>query len=170
MPSIVQQHRVQTWVFYFFDLVGGLSVFFGTSWKILFAWGHRFVFSLTHAHPFSSSCTYTRTPTSTANPLPQTAVPPIHCTTEIKVATAAEETHEQQEQRSLYFGLFKMRALLAASLCAISAWSSVEAAIGDAGAVTSVEVEAPLYDSNLSDDGGCDSSGCLGGLSRVSCV
>lgn len=58
---------------------------------------------------------------------------------------------------------------MAASLWAISALSpaSVEAAIVDAGAVTSVVVEAPLYDPNLSDAGGCDPSGCVGELSRV---
>lgn len=41
------------------------------------------------------------------------------------------------------------------------------AAIVDAGTLTSVTVEAPLYDSNLSVDNGCDPSGCVGDLTRV---
>lgn len=59
-----------------------------------------------------------------------------------------------------------MRALFAASLWAVSAWSPAEAAIVGA---TSVAVEAPLYDSRLSDAGGCDPAGCVGELTRVRC-
>eukprot|EP00752_Nemacystus_decipiens_P014959 g13318.t1 len=39
-------------------------------------------------------------------------------------------------------------------------------AVVDAGAVTSVAVEAPLYDPNLSDARGCDPAGCVGDLTR----
>eukprot|EP00903_Cladosiphon_okamuranus_P018639 g17154.t1 len=61
----------------------------------------------------------------------------------------------------------KMRALVA-SLCAIFAWSPTSgvAAPVEAGAVTSVTVEAPLYDSKLREDGGCDPAGCVGGNTR----
>lgn len=65
-----------------------------------------------------------------------------------------------------------MRALLlAASLCC--AWPCptttvvVEAAVGDAKAVTTVTVNAPLYDTNNEDAGGCDPSGCVGEFTRV---
>ena len=37
----------------------------------------------------------------------------------------------------------------------------------DAGEVTTVEVDAPLYDTRLSVDGGCDPSGCIASMTRV---
>lgn len=64
-----------------------------------------------------------------------------------------------------------MRALLPASLCwAFSAWpcaTVVEAAVGDAKAVTTVTVDAPLYDTKAADANGCDPSGCVGEFTRV---
>ncbi|CAM9670164.1 unnamed protein product [Ascophyllum nodosum] len=36
----------------------------------------------------------------------------------------------------------------------------------DAGEVTTVEVDAPLYDTRLSVDGGCDPSGCIASMTR----
>ncbi|CAM9343615.1 unnamed protein product, partial [Sphacelaria rigidula] len=41
-----------------------------------------------------------------------------------------------------------------------------EAAIVDAGTVTTVSVSAPLYDTNLSDNYGCEPEGCVGDLTR----
>ena len=38
----------------------------------------------------------------------------------------------------------------------------------NAGAVTTVAVDAPLYDTRLSADGGCDPAGCSGDLTTVS--
>ena len=38
----------------------------------------------------------------------------------------------------------------------------------DAGDVTTVVVDAALYDTRLSVDGGCDPIGCVGNLTRVS--
>ena len=46
--------------------------------------------------------------------------------------------------------------------------SFVAAASVDAGALTTVTAEAPLYDPSLSADNGCDPSGCVAGLTRVS--
>ena len=42
------------------------------------------------------------------------------------------------------------------------------AATVDAGEITTVNVDAPLYDTRVNDDGGCDPSGCSGDLTRVS--
>ncbi len=57
------------------------------------------------------------------------------------------------------------RAAVAACLL-----SPVQAAVVAAGSLTSVTVEAPLYDGRLSVDGGCDPAGCEAGLTRVSFV
>ena len=38
----------------------------------------------------------------------------------------------------------------------------------DAGAATTVIINAPLYDTRLSADGGCDPAGCTGDLTTVS--
>ncbi|CAM9345645.1 unnamed protein product [Scytosiphon promiscuus] len=62
-----------------------------------------------------------------------------------------------------------MRALLATTaLWAISGWPStvVEAAQVEAGTLTTVVVDAPLYDSRLGTDGGCDPAGCTGDNTR----
>lgn len=60
-----------------------------------------------------------------------------------------------------------MRTLAAgatfAGLSSFAASASV-----DAGALTTVTAEAPLYDTNLSAANGCDPSGCVAGLTRVS--
>lgn len=42
------------------------------------------------------------------------------------------------------------------------------AATVDAGEITTVDVDSPLYDTRVSADGGCDPSGCSGDLTRVS--
>ena len=45
-----------------------------------------------------------------------------------------------------------------------------DAANVDAGGVTSVTIDAPLYDTRrVRVDGGCDPAGCSGALTRVSC-
>lgn len=59
--------------------------------------------------------------------------------------------------------------LLGASLAA-SSCSFANADIVDAGTVTTVTVEAPLYDTRTGTDGGCSPAGCIGELTRVSCL
>ena len=54
------------------------------------------------------------------------------------------------------------RAVVAACLL-----SPVEAAVVTARSLTSVAVEATLYDEKLSANGGCDPAGCEGSLTRV---
>ena len=54
-------------------------------------------------------------------------------------------------------------ALLATS------FAVADAASVDAGEVVTVTIEAPLFDTRLSPDGGCDPAGCSGDLTRVSC-
>lgn len=65
-----------------------------------------------------------------------------------------------------------MRTLvITASLAAAAGLATVaRAAIVDAGALTTVTVEAPLYDTRGGAAGGCDPAGCGGGLTRVSSV
>ena len=48
----------------------------------------------------------------------------------------------------------------------IFAWTT-DAAIVDAGSLTSISTKAPLYDTSLSSANGCDPSGCVGDLTRV---
>lgn len=48
--------------------------------------------------------------------------------------------------------------------------SITNAATIDAGALTTVTVQAPLYDTSLSDEDGCDPAGCIGDFTRVSYV
>lgn len=43
-----------------------------------------------------------------------------------------------------------------------------DAATVDAGTLTTVSVNAPLYDDRSSADGGCNLDGCSGDLTRVS--
>ena len=57
---------------------------------------------------------------------------------------------------------------LAATLAALP--SLAAAATVDAGALTTVTAEASLYDTSLSADNGCDPSGCVAALTRVSGV
>lgn len=62
-----------------------------------------------------------------------------------------------------------MRPALATFLWASSGWASnVEAAQVEAGTLTTVAVNAPLYDSRLGAANGCDPSGCTAALTRVS--
>ena len=63
--------------------------------------------------------------------------------------------------------LLTSAAVAAAAAAALSSCVT-EAAIVDAGTVTTVTVDAPLYDTNLAADGGCDPEGCVGELTRVS--
>ncbi|CAM9398222.1 unnamed protein product [Sphacelaria rigidula] len=56
-------------------------------------------------------------------------------------------------------------AVAAAATAALSSCVS-EAVIVDAGTVTTVTVDAPLYDTNLAAAGGCDPEGCVGDLTR----
>lgn len=51
---------------------------------------------------------------------------------------------------------------LAASIPLARAVSIVEA-----GTLTMVTVDAPVFDTNLSDAGGCDPTGCVGDFTRV---
>lgn len=60
-----------------------------------------------------------------------------------------------------------MRAL-ATAVATVSCMSSLaNAATVDAGAFTTVTVEAPLYDTRLSAANGCNPAGCVGDLTRV---
>ena len=59
-------------------------------------------------------------------------------------------------------------AAAAAATVALSSCATVVEAIVDAGTVTTVTVDAPLYDTNLAAAGGCDPEGCVGDLTRVS--
>lgn len=60
-----------------------------------------------------------------------------------------------------------MRTLaLAATLAGLPSFAA--AASVDAGALTTVTAEASLYDPSLSADNGCDPSGCVASLTRVS--
>ena len=54
-------------------------------------------------------------------------------------------------------------AVLLATLAATVAANNV-----DAGEVSTVIVDAPLYDTRVGADGGCDPTGCSGDLTRVS--
>lgn len=57
---------------------------------------------------------------------------------------------------------------VAALLSALfSAAPSATAGPVDAGTVTTIAVNAPLYDPNLGDASGCDPAGCVGDLTRV---
>lgn len=61
-----------------------------------------------------------------------------------------------------------MRALLAASMLGASLRSG-RAAVVEAGTLTTVTVQAPLYDTTTSPaDGGCSPEGCVGDNTRVS--
>lgn len=61
-----------------------------------------------------------------------------------------------------------MRALLAASMLGASLRSG-RAAVVEAGILTTVTVQAPLYDTTTSPaDGGCSPEGCVGDNTRVS--
>ena len=44
---------------------------------------------------------------------------------------------------------------------------STEATIVDAGTLTTVTVDAPLYDTRTLEDNGCDPAGCVGEYTRV---
>lgn len=55
---------------------------------------------------------------------------------------------------------------IASALLVLSCVSSVNAAIVDAREVTTVTVDAPLYDPNLASANGCDPAGCVGDLTR----
>lgn len=59
----------------------------------------------------------------------------------------------------------KTLVALSAAVAAVS--STAQAVLVDAGAYTTMSVYAPLYDTRLSNDGGCDPSGCVGDLTRV---
>lgn len=59
-------------------------------------------------------------------------------------------------------------AIATAAAAAVLPPCVTEAAIVDAGTVTTVSVSAPLYDTNLSDNYGCEPEGCVGDLTRVS--
>lgn len=62
----------------------------------------------------------------------------------------------------------QMLAAIAATVVVVSCLPCLTtAAIVDAGTLTSVIVEAPLYDTNLSNENGCDPSGCVADLTRV---
>lgn len=63
--------------------------------------------------------------------------------------------------------IMALRRLLAAAIAASSCTLS-NATIIDAGVVTTVIVEAPLFDTRTVTAGGCGSSGCVGHLTRVS--
>lgn len=66
-----------------------------------------------------------------------------------------------------------MGKLKATAAVAAASWmmaSMVNAAVIDAEALTTVTVEAPLYDPSLGDANGCDPAGCVGDLTRVSNV
>lgn len=58
--------------------------------------------------------------------------------------------------------------LVSGLLAASSARAAASALLVDASKFTTVSVDAPLYDTKLSDDNGCDPSGCQGSLTRVS--
>lgn len=61
-------------------------------------------------------------------------------------------------------------AVLAASLFALSQHTA-RAAVVDAGTITTMAVEAPLFDDNdITADGGCYPAGCVGSNTRVSRV
>lgn len=64
----------------------------------------------------------------------------------------------------------RSNALAAAAALAGSAGLASFAAAGsvEAGTLTTVLVDAPLYDTNLSAANGCDPVGCVGDLTRVS--
>lgn len=55
-------------------------------------------------------------------------------------------------------------AVAAAVLCAIAV---VESALVDVGEITQVYVSAPLFDTRVGDDNGCDPVGCIGKHTRV---
>lgn len=63
-----------------------------------------------------------------------------------------------------------MHSLLVSAVASaiFSRISFVSAAVVDAGAVTTVAVEAPLHDPNRAAGNGCDPVGCVGDLTRVS--
>lgn len=65
-----------------------------------------------------------------------------------------------------------MRASLLVSgvLAASLARTASSTLLVDASKFTTVTVDAPLYDTKLSDDNGCDPSGCQGSLTRVSFI
>ena len=60
-----------------------------------------------------------------------------------------------------------MAAALKRVAIAACLFSPAEAAVVTAGSVTSVTVEAQIFDAKLAADGGCDPAGCEGGLTRV---
>lgn len=64
----------------------------------------------------------------------------------------------------------RSKALAAAVLAGPAGLSSFFAAAAsvEAGTLTTVSVDAPLYDTSLSAANGCDPGGCVGDLTRVS--
>lgn len=57
--------------------------------------------------------------------------------------------------------------LVAASLLGLSQ-TTARAATVEAETLTTIVVEAPLFDQNVAADGGCNPAGCVGGNTRVS--
>lgn len=56
----------------------------------------------------------------------------------------------------------------AAALAGSAGLPSSFAAAVEASALTTITIDAPLYDTSLSTAGGCDPGGCVGDLTRVS--
>ena len=57
---------------------------------------------------------------------------------------------------------------IAALAAVLTANAVTDAATVDAGTLTTVSVDAPLYDDRSNADGGCNFDGCSGDLTRVS--
>ena len=58
-------------------------------------------------------------------------------------------------------------ATVAAAAILLAACITMTEAAVEAGTLTTVDVYAPLYDPNTSEDNGCDPSGCVGEYTRV---
>ena len=89
-------------------------------------------------------------------------------------ATAASSSCDRRTLRHPWVkdsGVSSERGMAAAALksAAIVACllSPAEGAVVAAGSVTSVSVQAPLYDARVAADGGCDPAGCEASLTRV---
>ena len=63
----------------------------------------------------------------------------------------------------------RSNAVAAAALASSAGLSSFAAAASvEVGTMTTVVVDAPLYDTSTSASNGCDPAGCVGDLTRVS--
>ncbi len=116
------------------------------------------------------SCTQLH-PTRHSPPLPPTHTSRTHTRSTLLLLHPWLSANPALWNGETITGVMRGTLALTAALLAVaggrSSWAA--AAPVDAGTLTTVTAAAQLYDSRLSASGGCSSSGCVAGLTRVSC-